>query len=763
MSELPSLVRDLALILLLASAATLLCRKLRQPLVLGYILAGFLAGPVVNFLPTVADRESIELWSELGVIFLMFSVGLEFSIHKLAQVGLAGILAALFEVCGMMVVGVLLGQALGWSGMDSVFLGGMIGISSTMVALKAMEDAKIKESKFAGYAIGTLICEDIVAVFLMVILTTVSVSQGISGQELLLTVGKLLFYLTCWLLAGIFCLPTLLNKVQKLVNDEMLLLIALAICFGMVWIADALGFSSALGAFLAGSILAGTLHVEKIERLVVPCKYLFGAVFFVSVGLLVSPATIADYALPILLICLAILSCKVILLILGMMAAGKGIEPSVRAACCLTQIGEFSFIIAGLGNSLGVTSDFLYPVIVAVSVITSFTTPLMIKSAEGLARRITALMPERLRQGWEKYGNNDDDSALQDSDWLGFGKGYAATLLLHSLISLGIIMLVPVLCRPLLGDWPWAPLLICAITELCIMPFVSQLLIYRNSYMTSLWLRGIKNRLPLLVLMGVRVLAAMSLLIIPLYLVLRFHPVLITLAGLLLTLLLVCNKGFRGLYLKIEARFLANFNERKLHEEYGSSAQGEFGRRLNEELLVQRFDCPKDSEVLDKTLAELAWGRVYGLKVIKIVRGRRHINIPDGSQRLLPDDRVLLLGEAKDLENFVYSCGGRRLLVPEPEPACTLKDYIAHQGSVLQGEQQLYCCAVHLSEAPLYVGKNLRDSTLREDWDCFLLGLERDMLPIMNPSPDIVLESRDWVWVLGGKKMGERLVAEGLV
>ena len=275
MNELPSLVTDLALILMLAGLTTLLCKKLKQPLVLGYILAGFLCGPVVDFLPTIADQENIKLWSEIGVIFLMFAVGLEFSIHKLVKVGLAGILASLFEVVGMMVLGIGLGQALGWSMMNSVFLGGMLAISSTMIAIKALEDSGLKEHKFAGYAIGTLIIEDIVAIFLMIILTTVSQSQGVGGMSLLMTIGQLLFYLALWLILGIYLLPTFLNKVHSLLNDEMLLVISLGVCFGMVWIASALGFSSALGAFLAGSILAGTVHVERIEHLVAPCRDLW--------------------------------------------------------------------------------------------------------------------------------------------------------------------------------------------------------------------------------------------------------------------------------------------------------------------------------------------------------------------------------------------------------------------------------------------------------------------------------------------------------
>lgn len=760
MHGLPSLVTDLALILLLAAFTTLLCRKFNQPLVLGYILAGFLCGPVVDFLPTIADQENIKLWSEIGVIFLMFAVGLEFSIHKLVKVGLAGILSALSEVIGMMFLGILLGQALGWTTMDSIFLGGMLAISSTMVAIKSLEDSGLKSHKFAGYAIGTLVIEDIVAIFMMVILSTLAVSQGISGVELTLTIGQLMFYLAVWLIMGIFLLPTLLNKVRDLLNDEMLLVLSLGICFGMVWIADALGFSSALGAFLAGSILAGTLHSERIEHLVAPCKDLFGAVFFVSVGLLVVPATLVDYLLPILLITVVTIVGKIFFLTLGMMLAGKDIATSVKSAFCLTQIGEFSYIIAALGTSLAVTSDFLYPVIVAVSVITAFTTPVMIRHAEGFAAWLAGIMPEKLRSGWEKYGNNEDDSALQDSDWLAFGKNYVASMALHSLISLGLFMLGTRLLAPMLTEWSFGEVLVCVLMELGIMPFAGQLLLHRDAYMTALWLRGIKNRLPLLALMVVRVLVAMSLLVLPLVWLFAFHPVWVMLGGLLLTLLLFRFRRFTSLYLKIEAKFLANFNERKLQEQYAASERGDFGHRLNEELFVKKFVCQEDSSIIDQSLLQLDWGRM-GIKVIKIVRGRRHINIPHGEETLQAGDILWVLSDPKTLANFGYVCRRRQMLEPADAPEVSLKDYIEQQDEA--AADQVYCCAVSIADAPQYAGKTIRTSSIKQDWSCFLLGLERDMLPINDPSPDMRLENGDLVWVLGSKQMGERLVAEGVI
>lgn len=756
MHGLPSLITDLALILLLAALTTLLCRKLRQPLVLGYILAGFLCGPVVSFLPTIADRTNIELWSEIGIIFLMFAVGLEFSLHKLVKVGMGAILSALFEVLGMMALGILVGQAFGWSMMDSIFLGGMLGISSTMIALKGLEDAGLKQKKFAGYAIGTLIIEDIVAIFLMVILSTMAVSSGFNGAELLFTVGKMLFYLSLWLMLGIFILPTFLNKVKDLLDDEMLLVLSLGVCLSMVWIADALGFSSALGAFLAGSILAGTVHSEHIEHLVKPCKDLFGAVFFVSVGLLVVPSTLVEYWLPILVITIVTIVGKIITITMGMMAAGKDVHTSLSSSFCLTQVGEFSYIIASLGTSLGVTGDFLYPIIVAVSVVTAFTTPIMIGHADSCAGWLEAHLPEKIRSGWEKYGNNDDDNALLDSDWRAFGKAYIITTVLYTILAVGLIMLGQTVLIPLLSELPFGNMLGAVVIYLCILPFVRQLMVFRSPYMMSLWLRGLKNRLPLVALIGVRLVLGMVLLLTPLYLHFSLPPWVLLIIGVAGMVLLVRMKKFRSTYLRIEARFLANFNEKQLAE-----GDSDTEHNLNQKLSVAEFNVLPESAVIGQKLIALNWGRIFGVKVIKIVRGKEHINIPEGGEILCAGDSLLVMGAPKNIDNFTYAVKKQSMMLPQGE-CVTLKEYIDGQEKDA-AESQLYCFAVAMSGTPQYCGKSLRESSLKDDWNCFLLGLERNRLPILDPSPDMQLNSGDLVWVLGGQELGKRLVQDGLL
>ena len=395
MQEIPTLITDLTILLAVAAVTTLLCKKINLPSVLGYILAGFLAGPVVEFLPTIEDISSIEVWSDIGVIFLMFGLGLEFSIHKMGEVGVPGFLSAGIQAVGMGGVGVLLGLALGWGTMNSIFLGVMLAMSSTMITMKSIEDLGLKDQRFSDLAMGTLVIEDIIAIFAMVVLSTIAVSQSISGWALAERMGLLILYLALWLILGIFLVPTLMKKLVGLMNDEVLLIFSLGLCFLMAILAEEIGLSTELGAFLAGSLLAGTVHAERVEHLVTPCKNLFGAVFFISVGFMVQPAMIVKYILPILLLAAVSIVGKLVFLTLGAVAAGKPLEEAVPAAASQTQVGEFSFIIAGLGQSLSVTGAFLYPIIVAVSVITTFTTPFLLKLAGPMVRTLKTILPQR--------------------------------------------------------------------------------------------------------------------------------------------------------------------------------------------------------------------------------------------------------------------------------------------------------------------------------------------------------------------------------
>ena len=767
MGHLATLISDLALLLVVAGVTTLLCKKINQPLVIGYILAGFLIGPVVSFVPTIGDANNINLWAEIGVIFLMFSLGLEFSLHKLATVGNTGVISALLQIGGMMILGYIVGIAMGWSTMNSIFLGGMLSMSSTMITIKAIEDLGLKEEKFTKLTIGTLVIEDIVAIFLMVILSTISVSQGVSGLELVGTIAKLMMYLVVWLLLGIYLIPSFLQKTQNLMTNETLLVCALGICFGMVWLADAIGFSSALGAFMAGSIMAGTVHGEGIEHLVGPCKDLFGAVFFVSVGLMVVPSLLLEYLIPILILTVVTIVGKMILLTAGMLVAGEDLKTAVYGATSQTQIGEFSFIIATLGISLGVTSDFLYPVIVAVSVVTTFTTPYLIRSSDGICTTLKKFVPKVWQEKVKRYKDekNAVDTQPKNPDWQAFLKGYGVSFLIYGVLLLGISEIGRLLLWPALTDVlsnkTIAAVLTCVAIYVVMAPLLPPMMIFRKRYFTALWLQSFANHLPLMLLVGLRTAVTVFLVIRPMVLMFPIPSWLLVLVAVPVIFLLSRSDWLIGRYLEMEARFLTNFNEKKL-QELRNTEIGKSHHWLDEQLQVASFLCTADCAAADKELKDLQWGRVMQITVIKILRGRKHINIPEGDEQILAGDRLYILGTEKALENFSLMCRQRNLLVESGETTVSLHQFIDNQDQWHE-DQQLFAYAVTVKKGSSLVGSSIRDSGIKSNWSACLIGIERGMLPMLNLSPNFILNVDDLLWVLGSQKMGQQLVKKELL
>ncbi|MBQ4291842.1 MAG: cation:proton antiporter [Muribaculaceae bacterium] len=461
MSQLEPLIADLALILICAGAMTLLFKGLKQPIVLGYIVAGFLASPNMPYMPSVHDMHGVHLWSEIGVIFLLFALGLEFSFKKILKMGATPIIAAIAIILGMMYIGSLAGHLFGWSDMDCIFLGGMLAMSSTTIIFKAFDDMGLRRKRFAGLVLSVLIIEDILAIVLMVMLSTMSVSKEFEGTQMLTSILQLGFFLVLWFVVGIYLIPLFLRKAKKLMNEETLLITALALCFGMVVFASAVGFSAAFGAFVMGSILSETVEAKKIEHLVSPVKNLFGAIFFVSVGMMVDVALIVEYIVPILCIIAAIMLGHTLISTGAFLISGQTLKTSMQCSFSLTQIGEFAFILATLGTSLHVTSDFLYPIVVAVSVFTTFTTPYMIRLAEPAYNMVARIMPKKWREKMERNateGEHEPETDEMRQLWRTEFKRYIFILLINSVLCMAIIAImyyygVPLLAKILPESW----------------------------------------------------------------------------------------------------------------------------------------------------------------------------------------------------------------------------------------------------------------------------------------------------------------------
>ena len=498
MSQLEPLMSDLALILICAGFMTLLFKSLKQPIVLGYIVAGFLASPNMPYMPSVTDMHGIHLWSEIGVVFLLFALGLEFSFKKILKMGAAPIVAAMAIILCMMYVGSLTGHLFGWSDMDCIYLGGMLAMSSTTIIFKAFDDMGLRQERFAGLVLSVLIIEDILAIVLMVMLSTLAVSKEFEGTQMLTSILQLGFFLVLWFVVGIYLIPLFLRKAKPLLNDETMLITALALCFGMVVFASAVGFSAAFGAFVMGSILAETVEAQKIEHLVAPVKNLFGAIFFVSVGMMVDVALIIEYIVPILCIIVAIMLGQTILSTCGFLLSGQSLKTSMQCSFSLTQIGEFAFILATLGTSLHVTSDFLYPIVVAVSVFTTFTTPYMIRLAEPAYAVVARVLPAKWIAKLER--NASDEAEEPETNemrqlWRAEFKKFILIMIINSVLCLAIIAIIYYFGAPLIYGLlpdPWSGIVTAFVTLFICGPFLWSLMRQggNSANVNKLWNEG---------------------------------------------------------------------------------------------------------------------------------------------------------------------------------------------------------------------------------------------------------------------------------
>ncbi|MBR5086683.1 MAG: cation:proton antiporter [Muribaculaceae bacterium] len=570
MSELEPLIVDLALILICAGAMTLLFKQLKQPVVLGYIVAGFIASPNMPYMPSVTDLEGVHTWSEIGVIFLLFSLGLEFSFRKILRMGAAPIIAASAIILCMMLVGMFTGQLFGWSKMDCIYLGGMLAMSSTTIIYKAFDDMGLRQKRFASLVLSVLIIEDILAIVLMVMLSTLAVSKEFEGSQMLMSILKLAFFLVLWFVVGLYLIPLFLRKVKSLMSDETMLIVALALCFGMVVIASAVGFSAAFGAFIMGSILAETVEAEKIEHLVTPVKDLFGAIFFVSVGMMVDVALIGQYIVPILCIIVAIMLGHTLLSTGGFLLSGQPLKTSMQCSYSLTQIGEFAFILATLGTSLHVTSDFLYPIVVAVSVFTTFTTPYMIRLSQPAYGFIERVMPKSWREKLESNASDEEEveTEEQHSYWRAYLKQVGVTILIHSVCCLAIITVMLYFGKPFIAGLlssPWANIVTALLTLILCAPFLWMLMGNGNHSedVSTLWNSGRMNRVKLVAFQLLRFIIAAAFVSYLIGRTVNWSGVLGIFVVLAIVFSIVFSPRLRRSSEKMAKRFSENLNERE--------------------------------------------------------------------------------------------------------------------------------------------------------------------------------------------------------
>ncbi|RYD55070.1 MAG: sodium:proton antiporter [Sphingobacteriales bacterium] len=735
MLHLPPLIHDLGLILILAGITTLIFKVMKQPVVLGYILAGLLVSPSFPILPDVTDSANIRIWADIGVIILLFNLGLEFSFKKLMTIGGTASITAIIEVSIMLLLGFTIGQVMGWSLMDSIFLGGILSISSTTIILRAFDELRVKEKRFAQLVFGVLIIEDIVAVVLLVLLSTIAVSRQFAGSDMLISILKLAFFLMLWFISGIFFIPTFLRRISKWLNDETLLVVSIGLCLMMVILASAAGFSPALGAFIMGSVLAETLQAERIEHIISPIKDLFGAVFFISVGMLIDLSVMSEYIWPILIITVVFVSFKVLNVTIGALVAGQPLKTSVNAGMSMAQIGEFSFIIATLGITLKVTSSFLYPIAVAISAITTFTTPYMIKLAGPLYNILDEKLPPTWRKALNRYSAGAQ-SVKTTSDWRQVLQGYVVHCAIFSLIILGVIFLFSRYAQPWVARTVINGNIGSAVTAgiclLTISPFLWALVMRKLSPVAYANLWSIKAyRAPLMFL---RVLQGGLAILYITILLLNFFSVNVAIGGLALLVLtgLIFSKRIHAFYLRIEERFFYNFNDRERTEAVSSR------RELAPwDARVTQLPVPLGSPVTGITLDELALRERTGVNIAMIRRGEHYtISAPSRTERLYPGDKLFVIGTDDQIELF------RRTIEP-PEGVEVSED----------STHEVVLKKLDVVKGSFMAGKTIRESSIRERTKGIVVGIERKKRRLLNPESNLIMEEGDRIWIVGDAEL----------
>ena len=741
MAELPTMIQDLALMLVVAGIVTLVFKQLKQPLVLGYIVAGFLVSPHMPYTASVVDTENIHLWADIGVMFLLFSLGLDFSFKKILKMGASPIISTITIIFSMSMLGVSAGHLFGWSRMDCIFLGGMLAMSSTTIIYKAFDDLGLRQQQFTSLVMSVLILEDILAIVMMVMLSAIAGGNSPDGGQMLGSIVKIGFFLVLWLVVGIFAIPIFLRCVRKLINSEVLLIVSLGLCCAMAVLSTKVGFSSAFGAFIMGSILAETVEAEKIEKLVEPVKNLFGAIFFVSVGMLVDPQILIQYALPILLLVLTILVGQAVLGSLSFMLGGESLKSAMRCGFSMAQIGEFSFIIASLGLSLGVISDFLYPVVVAVSVITTFLTPYMIRLATPAYNAIEHRLPSRLIGMLNRLSVSHPNSQEQNL-WKRLLAQMAMNTVVYSILSSAAIALmftfVLPLMRKLLPGWElhwYANAITGVLTVLIISPFLRAMVMKKNhsEEWKRLWAESNRNRLPLLFTVLVRVVIAVAFVFYICHYLSRFsNAVLITL-GLVAVVLMVLSRTVKRRSILLERLFVNNLRSRDIEAQvHGKKRPLYEGKLLDRDIHIADFNVPADSQWMGQTLKQLNLGRRYGVHISSIMRGGHRLNIPDGDYIIFPGDRLQVIGSDDQLTAF---------------RSALEKEVLGEETDVEKREMKLRQLIIG-SDSP-FIGKTLMESGIRNVYSCMVVGLEEGKENLSPFPPNRRFQEGDIIWVVG--------------
>jgi len=738
MAELPALIEDLALILMVAGVVTLVFKKLKQPLVLGYIVAGFLVSPHMPYTASVVDMSNIHLWADIGVMFLLFSLGLDFSFKKILKMGASPIISVICIIFAMSVLGVIVGQSFGWSRMNCIFLGGMLAMSSTTIIYKAFDDLGLRQQQFAGLVMSVLILEDILAIVMMVMLSAIASGNNPDGGQMLGSVMKIGFFLVLWLVVGIFAIPLFLRRVRKLINSEVLLIVSLGLCCAMAVFSTKVGFSSAFGAFIMGSILAETIEAERIEKLVEPVKNLFGAIFFVSVGMLVDPHILIDYALPIFVLVMTIIVGQAIFGSISFMLGGESLKSAMRCGFSMAQIGEFSFIIASLGLSLGVIGDFLYPVVVAVSVITTFLTPYMIRLATPAYNALEPHLPKKLIRMLNHLSMSRPNTTEQ-SKWKQLLIQMSINTIVYSILSTAVIVLMltffhPIMVQMFQEKW-YGTAITGFLTITLIAPFLRAMVMKKNrsEEFKALWKESNRNRLPLIFTILFRIMIAVNFVFYVINYLTNFGPAILITIGFIAVIFIIMSRSIKRRSILLERLFINNLRSRDIEAQVRGKKKPLYeGKLLDRDIHIADFDVPFNSMWMGQTLRQLNLGRKYGVHISSIMRGGCRLNIPDGDYIIFPGDKLQAIGSDDQLTKFRNA----------------IENEVLREDYELEKREMKLRQFIIAKDSP-FIGKTLEESGIRSRYSCMVVGMEEGKENLSPVGPKRRFEEGDILWIVG--------------
>lgn len=751
MSHVPSLIQDLTLILIMAGLVTIVFKKLKQPLVLGYIMAGFIISPNLPYTMSVVDTSNIETWAEIGVMFLLFALGLDFSFKKILKMGIAPIIAATTTIFSMMMIGMLVAKGFGWTTMNGLFLAGMLAMSSTTIIYKAFDDLGLRQQQFSSLVMSVLILEDILAIVMMVVLTTIAKGDAVEdSSQMLSSLLSIVFFLILWFVVGLFFIPSLLRKIRTLVNDEVLLVVSLALCCMMAICASMAGFSTAFGSFVMGSILAETVEAKKIEKLIEPVKNLFGAIFFVSVGMLVDIQVVIDQWLVIVCIIAAIIIGQSVFGTFGFMLSGQTLKTAMRCSFSMGQIGEFAFIIASLGLSLGVIADFLYPVVVTVSVVTTFLTPYMIRGAVPTY----SFIESHLSKKWISRINKISDIAPSNQDhsegnWKPLLTQMGVNTLIYSVLTIAVMALMLTFGIEFIESITpegFATPLTAVLTIFLEAPFLRAMVMKKNKSeeFKALWTGSRHNRAPLVFTILARGILAVGFIFYTCHALLHYSIALLICIAIVAISAIIYSRGMKKSSIRLERIFIQNLRSKEIAARASGKKKPLFaGHLLDRDIHISEVTLPQDSLWAGKTLSELNLGSRFKVHVSSILRGSQHINIPSGSDVIFPGDTLKVIGTDEQLSNLNATM--QQEIIPEDEQ---IEDH----------EMQLR--KFRITEKSVLHGQSLITSQLRDKFSCMLIGMEEDEENLVRVSPNYNFERGDILWIVGEIRDLQRLAEQ---